>query len=91
MRGNFGLKLQNSLKLPHIQVMLDFIVIQMRTTNCEKENEGDWCLFIWWIQAVAEVIVSLCHAQLGKTLNLQTASLATWPWLFEKWLTLSTG
>ena len=37
MQGNFGLKLQNSPKLP--PYMLDFIVIQMSRVNCEK---GYW-------------------------------------------------
>ena len=34
MQGNFGLKLQNSAKLPRI--LLDFIVIQMSRVNREK-------------------------------------------------------
>ena len=35
MRGNFGLKVRNSPKLPRIY-MLDFIVMQMRKANREK-------------------------------------------------------
>ena len=36
MRGNFGLKLQNSPKLLRIHVQLDFIVMQIRKANREK-------------------------------------------------------
>ena len=37
MQGNFGLKLQNSPKLPHIHAIHGYyIVTQMRKTNREK-------------------------------------------------------
>ena len=60
MRGNFGLKLQNSPKLPHVY-MWDFIVIQMsreNTNNREKAIPGypDLCFFLY----VSVIVAQLC-------------------------------
>ena len=58
VRGNFGLKLQNSPKLPRIY-MLDFIVMQMSKVNREKGH----------LERVDVVFRLTCS---GHTINYQT-------------------